>query len=118
MPMPMEEQLKGGRERGGDENHDDVRECEETSHLHAVRRLLLQCAALPPPARDAEPVEVAVPPPSVSWGSLLNDARSNLQMWWLVVFPGVAIFLTVLSYNLVGEGLQEATDPRLREARK
>ncbi len=58
------------------------------------------------------------PPPSVSWGSLLNDARSNLQMWWLVVFPGVAIFLTVLSYNLVGEGLQEATDPRLREARK
>ena len=67
MPMPMEEQLKGGRERGGDENHDDVRECEETSHLHAVRRLLLQCAALPPPARDAEPVEVAVPPPSVSW---------------------------------------------------
>ncbi|MGA0038514.1 MAG: ABC transporter permease [Pirellulales bacterium] len=58
------------------------------------------------------------PPPSVSWGSLLNDARSNLQMWWLVVFPGAAIFLTVLSYNLVGEGLQEATDPRLREARK
>jgi peptide/nickel transport system permease protein len=58
------------------------------------------------------------PPPSVSWGSLLNDARSNLQMWWLVVFPGMAIFLTVLSYNLVGEGLQEATDPRLREARK
>lgn len=58
------------------------------------------------------------PPPSVSWGSLLNDARSNLQMWWLVVFPGTAIFLTVLSYNLVGEGLQEATDPRLREARK
>lgn len=58
------------------------------------------------------------PPPSASWGSVLNDARSNLQMWWLVVFPGAAIFLTVLSYNLVGEGLQEATDPRLREARK
>ena len=35
-----------------------------------------------------------------------------------VVFPGLAIFLTVLAYNLVGEGLQEATDPRLREARK
>ena len=58
------------------------------------------------------------PPPSASWGSILNDARSNLQMWWLAVFPGIAIFLTVLAYNLIGEGLQEATDPRLREARK
>jgi peptide/nickel transport system permease protein len=58
------------------------------------------------------------PPPSASWGAILNDARSNLAMWWLVVFPGTAIFLTVLAYNLIGEGLQEATDPRLREARK
>ena len=58
------------------------------------------------------------PPPSASWGAVLNDARSNLSMWWLVVFPGTAIFLTVLAYNLIGEGLQEATDPRLREARK
>lgn len=58
------------------------------------------------------------PPPAASWGSLLNAARSNLAMWWLVVFPGTAIFLTVLAYNLIGEGLQEATDPRLREARK
>ncbi len=58
------------------------------------------------------------PPPSASWGSVLNGARSNLAMWWLVVFPGTAIFLTVLAYNLIGEGLQEATDPRLREARK
>ena len=58
------------------------------------------------------------PPPSASWGAVLNDARSNLSMWWLVVFPGTAIFLTVLAYNLVGEGLQESTDPRLREARK
>jgi peptide/nickel transport system permease protein len=53
-------------------------------------------------------------PPNASWGTLLNAARSNLQMWWLVVFPGAAIFLTVLTYNLIGEGLQEATDPRLR----
>ena len=58
------------------------------------------------------------PPPSASWGGVLNDARSNLAMWWLVVFPGTAIFLTVLSYNLIGEGLQSATDPRLRESRK
>jgi peptide/nickel transport system permease protein len=53
-------------------------------------------------------------PPNSSWGTLLNAARSNLNMWWLVVFPGAAIFLTVLTYNLIGEGIQEATDPRLR----
>ena len=58
------------------------------------------------------------PPPNPSWGTLLNSGRSNLQMWWLIVFPGTAIFLTVLAYNLIGEGIQEATDPRLREAGK
>ena len=58
------------------------------------------------------------PPPNPSWGTLLNAGRSNLQMWWLIVFPGTAIFFTVLAYNLIGEGLQEATDPRLREAGK
>ncbi len=56
------------------------------------------------------------PPPNPSWGTLLNSGRTNLQMWWLVFFPGVAIFLTVLAYNLIGEGLQEATDPRLRQS--
>ncbi|MEN0109694.1 MAG: ABC transporter permease [Planctomycetota bacterium] len=55
------------------------------------------------------------PPPNPSWGGLLNAGRSNQQMWWLIVFPGVAIFLTVLAYNLIGEGLQEATDPRLAD---
>jgi len=58
------------------------------------------------------------PPPNPSWGTLLSAGRSNLQMWWLILFPGLAIFLTVLAYNLIGEGLQEATDPRLREAGK
>jgi peptide/nickel transport system permease protein len=55
------------------------------------------------------------PPPNPSWGTLLNDGRNNMQMWWLILFPGLAIFLTVLAYNLIGEGLQEATDPRLRQ---
>lgn len=55
------------------------------------------------------------PPPNPSWGTLLNSARSNLQLWWLIVFPGLAIFFAVLSYNLIGEGLQEATDPRLHD---
>lgn len=55
------------------------------------------------------------PPPNPSWGTLLNAGRSNYTMWWLTLFPGMAIFLTVLAYNLIGEGLQEATDPRARE---
>ncbi len=58
------------------------------------------------------------PPPNPSWGVVLSAGRSNLQMWWLILFPGLAIFSTVLAYNLIGEGLQEATDPRLREGSK
>lgn len=54
-------------------------------------------------------------PPKTSWGRLLNDGKENIDNWWLIVFPGTAIFLTVLAYNLIGEGLQEATDPRLRQ---
>jgi len=58
-------------------------------------------------------------PPNPSWGTLLNAGRTTIeQTWWLVIFPGFAIFCTVLAYNLIGEGLQEATDPRLREAGK
>jgi peptide/nickel transport system permease protein len=56
-------------------------------------------------------------PPNPSWGTLLHSGRLAIEeMWWLILFPGAAIFLTVLAYNLIGEGLQEATDPRLRQA--
>lgn len=55
-----------------------------------------------------------VPPTTVTWGSMLNEARGNVYAWWLALFPGVMIFLTVLSYNLVGDGLRDATDPRLK----
>ncbi len=58
------------------------------------------------------------PPPSASWGTLLNAGQRSPDMWWLIFFPGIAIFLTVMAYNLIGEGLQEATDPRLREDTK
>jgi peptide/nickel transport system permease protein len=54
-------------------------------------------------------------PGAPSWGKLLNAGRSDLTLWWLVVFPGLGIFFTVLAYNLIGEGLQEATDPRTRQ---
>jgi peptide/nickel transport system permease protein len=52
-------------------------------------------------------------PPSPSWGSMLNTAQRFLtQAPWLAVFPGVAIFLCVLSFNLVGDGLRDALEPR------
>ena len=54
-------------------------------------------------------------PPAPSWGSMLNEAQQFLsQAPWLAVFPGVAIFLCVLSFNLVGDGLRDALDPRGR----
>jgi peptide/nickel transport system permease protein len=56
-----------------------------------------------------------VPPSTASWGSILSSARQLLPSgWWLTAFPGLAIFLTVTSYNLVGEGLRDAADPRLK----
>lgn len=54
-----------------------------------------------------------------SWGRLLNQAvgASGRFVWWLALFPGLAIFLTVLAYNLVGEALRDALDPKLRGGR-
>jgi peptide/nickel transport system permease protein len=60
---------------------------------------------------------IGVPADTVTWGSILNEARSNTFAWWLAVFPGCAIFITVLAYYLVGEGLRDALDPRLRGLR-
>jgi peptide/nickel transport system permease protein len=61
---------------------------------------------------------IGVQPGTASWGSILSVGRESPSTWWMVVFPGTAIFLTVLAYNLIGEGLQAATDPRLRESMK
>lgn len=55
---------------------------------------------------------VGVQPPEPSWGNVLSGVQSAWDQWWLGVFPGTAIFLSVLSYNLVGEGLRDALDPR------
>ncbi|MFT5054936.1 MAG: peptide/nickel transport system permease protein, partial [Oceanospirillaceae bacterium] len=57
---------------------------------------------------------VGVPPDLVTWGSLVSSGRENMGAWWLVIFPGLAIFLTVTVYNLLGEGLRDALDPRLK----
>jgi peptide/nickel transport system permease protein len=56
----------------------------------------------------------SVRPPAPSWGNLLNVANSNYHCWWLVVVPSLAIFVTVTVFNLVGNALRDAMDPRLR----
>ena len=58
---------------------------------------------------------IGVPPDVVTWGSLVNAGRENFQAWWLVIYPGLAIFITVTIYNLLGEGLRDALDPRLKK---
>ncbi|SEG32236.1 ABC transporter permease [Bosea lathyri] len=57
-------------------------------------------------------------PPNPSWGRMLNEAQTFMAMQpWLAVFPGAAIAVTVLGFNLLGDGLRDALDPRLRRAR-
>lgn len=56
-----------------------------------------------------------VPPPTATWGTMLNDGMINpLDMPWMIILPGFAIFTAVAAYNLVGEGLRDALDPKLR----
>lgn len=55
-----------------------------------------------------------VPPPTPSWGDILSQSRDYIEFaWWLTIFPGAAIFLSITAYNLVGEGLRDAMDPKL-----
>ena len=59
---------------------------------------------------------LGIQPPTPSWGSMAADGRNVLlTAWWLSTFPGFAIVLVVLSFNLVGDGLRDALDPRLRK---
>jgi peptide/nickel transport system permease protein len=56
-------------------------------------------------------------PPLPDWGGMINQGRAFLRTaWWVAVFPGLAIMLTVMGFNLFGDGLRDALDPRLRQA--
>jgi peptide/nickel transport system permease protein len=60
---------------------------------------------------------VGVPPPTPTWGNMLADAITALvPPWWLVLFPGLAITITVLAFNLFGDGIRDTLDPRLSPA--
>src|ERR1700687_4178241 len=57
---------------------------------------------------------VGVPPPTATWGNMLADSITGLvPSWWLVFFPGLAITVTVLAFNLLGDGIRDTLDPRL-----
>jgi peptide/nickel transport system permease protein len=59
---------------------------------------------------------IGVQPPDPSWGNILTEGKSTIEVaWWLSLYPGLAILITVLGYNLLGEGLRDVLDPRLRE---
>ena len=56
---------------------------------------------------------VGIRPPTASWGQMINDASAIFNTaWWYMVFPGAALLLTVLAFNLVGDGLLDALNPR------
>src|SRR5678815_3542284 len=60
---------------------------------------------------------VGVPPPTPTWGNMLADAITSLvPQWWLVLFPGAAITVTVLAFNLLGDGIRDTLDPKLSPA--
>jgi len=61
---------------------------------------------------------VGIPPPTPTWGNLLADSLNAglVPPWWLVLFPGAAITVTVLAFNLLGDGIRDILDPRLRGA--
>jgi peptide/nickel transport system permease protein len=60
---------------------------------------------------------LGVQPPYATWGNILNDGKELITYaWWLTLYPGLAILVTVLSYNLLGEGIRDALDPRLRQS--
>lgn len=97
------------------------------SHVRIVFRQILPNALTP--ALVAAPFGVAgaiiteaglsllgfgVSPPTPSWGSLLQLGNGNYSYWWLIVIPSAAIFFTVTIFNLIGSGLRDAMDPRLR----
>jgi len=55
-------------------------------------------------------------PPTPEWGTMLSDVLQFAQSaWWVVTFPGLAILLTVLAFNLMGDGLRDALDPKLKQ---
>lgn len=81
--------------------------------------LIVQCTFVVALAIIAEAslsfLGAGVPPETPTWGNMLKEGQRFIQVaWWLAVFPGAALFLLVLALNLLGDGLRDALDPRMR----
>jgi ABC-type dipeptide/oligopeptide/nickel transport system permease subunit len=97
------------------------------SHLRIMaRHILPQCVALATTHLGVAIIieaalgflGVGIPPPTRTWGNMLADSLNAglVPPWWLVLFPGAAITITVLAFNLLSDGIRDMLDPRLRSA--
>ncbi|GBD16189.1 Glutathione transport system permease protein GsiD [bacterium HR26] len=87
--------------------------------LNSLSPLIVQCTFVVAFAILAESslsyLGAGVPPGIPTWGNMVSDGQAQLQRaWWIAVFPGMFLFLTVLTVNLLGDGLRDALDPRVR----
>ena len=88
--------------------------------LNSLSPLIVQCTFVVAFAILAESslsyLGAGVPPGIPTWGNMVSDGQAQLQRaWWIAVFPGMFLFLTVLAVNLLGDGLRDALDPRVRK---
>ena len=88
--------------------------------INSLSPLIIQCTFVVAYAIIAEAslsfLGAGVPPEVPTWGNMLRDGQRLLtRAWWLAILPGIALFTTVLSLNLLGDGLRDALDPRSRE---
>jgi peptide/nickel transport system permease protein len=62
---------------------------------------------------------VGTQPPTASWGYMLYSGKTYIEeAWWIAAFPGIAIIITILGFNLLGDGLRDVFDPRLKGVKK
>ncbi len=88
--------------------------------LNSLSPLIVQCTFVVAFAILAESslsyLGAGVPPGIPTWGNMVSDGQAQLQRaWWIAIFPGMFLFLTVLAVNLLGDGLRDALDPRVRK---
>ncbi len=88
--------------------------------MNSLSPLIVQCTFVIAYAIISEAslsfLGVGVPPEIPSWGNMMRDGQKFIQSaWWMAIFPGIALFITVLSLNILGDGLRDALDPKSRE---
>lgn len=88
--------------------------------MNSLSPLIVQCTFVIAYAIISEAslsfLGVGVPPEIPSWGNMMRDGQKFIQSaWWMAIFPGMALFITVLSLNILGDGIRDALDPRARE---